>query len=67
MRKENLSYADILISTPHDQLPLQNSIIPPTAPVPSAVVAKHSSLQHTADEGKYSNKKYHDRFVFMED
>lgn len=35
-----------------DQQPLQNSIIPTTAPVAFAAVAKHNTSQHTANEGK---------------
>lgn len=48
-RDENHSHAKP-IST-RDQPPLQNSIIPTTAPVAFAAVAKHSTSQHTANEG----------------
>lgn len=50
---ENHSHVTKTISTRGDQQPLQNSIIPTTAPVAFAAVAKHSSSQqHTANEGK---------------
>lgn len=35
-----------------DQQTIQNSIIPTTAPAPFAAVAKHNTLQHTANEGR---------------
>lgn len=50
-RDENHSHANKTIST-RDQQPLQNSIIPTTAPVAFAAVAKHSSSQHTTNEGQ---------------
>lgn len=49
-REENHSHANKTIST-RDQPLLQNSIIPSTAPVAFAAVAKHSTSQHTANEG----------------
>lgn len=49
-RDENHSHANKTILT-RDQQPLQNSIIPTTAPVAFAAVAKHSTSQHTANEG----------------
>lgn len=52
-RDENHSHVTKTISTRGDQQPIQNSIIPTTAPVAFAAVAKHSSSQqHTANEGK---------------
>lgn len=49
-RDENHSHAIKTVLT-RDQQPLQNSIIPTTAPVAFAAVAKHSTSQHTANEG----------------
>lgn len=49
-RDENHTHANKPILT-RDQQPLQNSIIPTTAPVAFAAVAKHSTSQHTANEG----------------
>lgn len=51
VRDENHSHANKPNST-RDQQPLQNSIIPTTAPVAFAAVAKHSTSQHTANEGR---------------
>lgn len=50
-RDENHSHANKTVLT-RDQQPLQNSIIPTTAPVAFAAVAKHSTSQHTANEGQ---------------
>lgn len=49
-RDENHSHANKPIST-RDQPPILNSIIPTTAPVAFAAVAKHNTSQHTANEG----------------
>lgn len=53
VRDENQSNANKAISQ-RDQQPLQNSIIPTTVPVAFAAVAKHSTSQHTANEGNSS-------------
>lgn len=53
-REENQSNANKAISQ-RDQQPLQNSIIPTTVPVAFAAVAKHSTSQHTANEGNSSS------------
>lgn len=55
-RDENHSHVTKTISTRGDQQPLQNSIIPTTAPVAFAAVAKHSTSQHTANEGKCTRR-----------
>lgn len=51
VRDENHSHA-IKSNSTRDQQPLQNSIIPTSAPVAFAAVAKHSTSQHTANEGE---------------
>lgn len=63
-RDENHSHANkTTISTRDQQQPLQNnSIIPTTAPVAFAAVAKHSSSQHTANEGKWTA---HNHILFI--
>lgn len=51
-RDENHSHANKQNILTREQQPIQNSIIPTTAPVAFAAVAKHSTSQHTANEGK---------------
>lgn len=50
-RDESYSHANKTNST-RDQQPIQNNIIPTSAPA-FAAVAKHSTSQHTANDGRF--------------